>query len=70
MIEKIIVTNSACTGCSSCYNVCQKSAITMELIDGFYKPSIDKRKCVSCKKCIKVCPQNALPKKSNYKTIA
>lgn len=80
MIDNIIISKRACTGCSSCYNVCPKSAIKMGLVDGFYKATIDKLKCVSCHKCISVCPQNnevelntfesqAFACKSNDKTI-
>lgn len=58
MIDKIIQSNFKCTGCSACFNTCPAKAISMKLIDGFYKPQIDKDKCVSCKKCVSVCPQN------------
>lgn len=70
MTDRIIVTGRSCTGCSACYNICPKSAIKMDLADGFYKPSIDKKKCISCKKCVSVCPQNAEIKKSEYTTVA
>ena len=70
MIDSIIINKRACTGCSSCCNICPKSAIQMKLIKGFYKPCIDRDKCISCKQCISVCPQNSKIKRSDYKTIA
>ena len=46
-----------CCGCSACYNICPKKAISMqEDIEGFLYPIIDNNKCVKCNLCIKVCP--------------
>lgn len=46
-----------CCGCSACYNICPKKAITM-LPDkeGFLYPAIDKEKCINCGLCEKICP--------------
>lgn len=46
-----------CCGCSACYNICPKGAITMfEDEEGFEYPVIDESKCIRCLQCIKVCP--------------
>ena len=46
-----------CCGCSACYAVCPKSAISMVADeDGFEYPSINEEKCIGCHICLKVCP--------------
>lgn len=54
----INITNKAnCSGCTACYNICPKSAITMvEDSEGFLYPKVDTEKCVDCGFCDKVCP--------------
>ena len=48
-----------CCGCSSCFNICPKQAISMEYdSDGFLYPFVDKSKCIKCGLCLKVCPIN------------
>ncbi|MCQ2071330.1 MAG: Coenzyme F420 hydrogenase/dehydrogenase, beta subunit C-terminal domain, partial [archaeon] len=45
-----------CTGCSLCYNVCPKGAISLKTDDeGFTVPVVG-RGCVDCGKCSDVCP--------------
>lgn len=59
MREKIqLVENAAaCCGCSACYAVCPKRAISMrENEEGFLYPQIDDERCIACKRCIAVCP--------------
>lgn len=46
-----------CCGCTACYSICPKSAISMIVDDeGFVYPNIDIHKCISCFQCIKICP--------------
>lgn len=45
-----------CCGCSACYAVCPRSAITMNADEeGFLYPRIDINNCVRCYQCLKVC---------------
>ena len=45
-----------CCGCTACYNICPKSAISMEEdTEGFLIPIIDQNLCVECGKCRSVC---------------
>ena len=46
-----------CCGCTACYAICPKEAISMiEDEEGFEYPVIDESKCIRCFQCIKVCP--------------
>lgn len=46
-----------CCGCTACYAICPKEAISMvEDEEGFEYPQIDDSKCVRCYQCLKVCP--------------
>ncbi len=55
-MEKVI-SKEKCCGCSACYNICPKSAITMqEDINGFHYPIINEEKCINCHLCQKNCP--------------
>ncbi len=48
---------SNCTGCSACYSVCPKTAISLvDNHEGFLYPKVDDDKCVKCGLCEKVCP--------------
>lgn len=46
-----------CCGCTACYAICPKRAITMvEDEEGFEYPQIDENICVKCEMCLTVCP--------------
>lgn len=46
-----------CTGCSACFNICGRDAISMKPDEkGFLRPLIDNARCVECGLCMKVCP--------------
>lgn len=46
-----------CCGCTACFAICPKSAISMQPDEeGFDYPAIDDNKCIRCYKCIIVCP--------------
>lgn len=58
MINNIVKENRCC-GCSACFNICPKSAITMlENSNGFLTPKINNELCIYCNVCDKVCPAN------------
>lgn len=52
----LFVEKYECCGCSACYAICPKGAISMQTDEeGFFYPIINKEKCVLCNACIKVC---------------
>lgn len=52
-----IVSDTQCTGCSACQNICPVNAITMQPnAEGFIMPVIDENKCIDCGKCERQCP--------------
>ena len=53
----LFVSKSDCCGCSACYSICPKGAISMvKDKEGFLYPEIDSNLCINCKMCSKVCP--------------
>lgn len=49
-----------CCGCSACYAICPRSALSMESDEeGFDYPVINTEKCIRCYLCINVCPFKA-----------
>lgn len=56
-IPNLFKRKEECCGCSACYAICSKNAISMKPDDeGFLYPEIDSEICVYCKRCISVCP--------------
>lgn len=54
--SKLKQKNLKCSGCTACFAICPKDAITMQAdLEGFKYPVIDKRKCIDCGLCCKVC---------------
>lgn len=54
---ELYLKKEKCCGCSACYAICPKNAITMiEDEEGFLYPQINIDRCVGCKMCLKVCP--------------
>jgi len=52
-----ITDKTKCCGCAACFNICPKSAISMEYdSEGFLYPKVDDDKCIKCGLCLKVCP--------------
>lgn len=46
-----------CCGCTACYAICPKHAISMvEDEEGFEYPHIDEKECIFCQLCIRACP--------------
>lgn len=46
-----------CCGCTACFAICPKSAISMiQDEEGFEYPLINTALCIKCYRCIKVCP--------------
>lgn len=59
-----------CCGCTACYAVCLKDAISMlQDEEGFVYPYIDKSKCVKCYKCVGVCSFKYTSKRSIIEII-
>ena len=56
-----------CCGCTACYAVCPKQAISM-LPDeqGFLYPVVDAALCVRCYKCLSVCAFKEAQKERGY----
>lgn len=56
-IPILFVEKENCCGCTACYAICPKEAITMQPDEeGFEYPIIDECECISCYRCINVCP--------------
>ena len=56
MITDKLCSQSVCTGCFACKQVCAKDAIHLTEVKGFLYPEIDSTLCVDCGLCTKACP--------------
>ena len=66
-MKSVYLKKEDCCGCSACYSICGKQAITMKADEeGFLYPEIDQGRCVDCGRCTTVCP---LIYEGNYKNI-
>lgn len=54
----IICEENECFGCSLCYSICPKKAITITTSRGFYSPVVNNELCVKCNICKSTCPGN------------
>ena len=58
-----------CCGCTACYAICPKNAISMQPDEeGFDYPVVDESKCIRCYICLKVCPIKEAKKKQAHCT--
>lgn len=58
----MIITQSTCTGCGACSEICPVCCIDMkENRTGRVVPCINENKCIQCGLCRKNCPQNNAP---------
>lgn len=55
-VDMIYIDDNLCTGCGTCLDVCDRSAITL---DGC-TASITQESCTSCGQCVDVCPVGAI----------
>ncbi len=55
-LEKVCLENN-CVGCSLCKSICNKNAIDIQIVKGFYRPIINDD-CIGCERCTKICPAN------------
>ena len=64
-MKSVYLKKEDCCGCSACYNICAKHAITMKPDEeGFLYPKINRSLCVDCGRCTAICP---LIHERNYK---
>lgn len=53
---KLFDRKEECCGCTACFSVCPKSAITMQKDEeGFFYPSVNQDKCIGCHRCEQIC---------------
>lgn len=63
-IPILYIRKEDCCGCTACYAICPKEAISMKAdSEGFKYPEICQEKCIRCYQCVKVCPIKASLKK-------
>ena len=57
------VDSDYCTGCESCFDICQMTAITID--DGI--SSVNRKRCIGCGNCVVVCTSKAMSLKKKDK---
>ena len=66
IIPKLFTRKADCCGCTACYAICPKSAISMiKDEEGFEYPYINADDCIICGMCLKVCPVKEAKQKSS-----
>lgn len=66
-LPELYTKREDCCGCTACYSVCPKDAITMKADEeGFIYPVVDTSKCIRCYKCIKICVFKEAKKEKCY----
>lgn len=50
------ISNSLCTGCMMCCDICPKDAITFIEKSGFWYPEVNPNLCINCGLCKRRCP--------------
>lgn len=56
-MELVYKNKTDCCGCSACFTICAKHAISMKADEeGFLYPEIDPSLCIDCRKCSAICP--------------
>lgn len=64
----VISKKESCTGCTACYSVCPKHAITMVAdSEGFKYPFVDATLCIDCGVCDNTCPIKRRDKREESK---
>ena len=57
MIHVGLLSKEKCCGCTACYSICTRGAISMKRDEqGFSYPEIDENLCTQCGLCVRTCP--------------
>lgn len=70
MIMPLLPVNDKCIGCTLCFSVCPKKAISFQQdLNGFYVAKINSALCVNCGKCHNSCIMNKRERNNDYSQI-
>lgn len=64
------VNSDLCTGCGICQGACRKSAISVNALNGVFRPVVDLSICNNCGICLKACPGTGCDIDSKSKLVA